>query len=172
MDVAWAVAVEDEHLGVALQGAQHHLLELAAAEHEARVDVVAHLGDGVDHFHARGAGQLAQLAEGVLHLPRALLVRHMHEHGAAVLGHHGPGRAHPGKLVFQGADGGAKVDVEPVKGNGSLGAPGLAIGVFGQEVRPVDVAGGAVGAGVNGRDEVKAKAREVDEVVVGEGLAA
>jgi hypothetical protein len=65
-----------------------------------------------------------------------------------------------------------EVDVEAVKGNGALGAPGLAVGVFGQEVRPVHVAGGAVGAGVNGGHEVEAQAREVDEVVVGEGLAA
>ena len=167
------VAVEDEHVGVALEGAEHHLVELALAEHEARVDLIAHLGDLVDDDHTRGAGELAEFTQGVFDEVGLALVGDVNEHRAAVV-LHGLARAgDAGELLLDGANHREEVGVHHVvQGGGALLAPDLVGGVFREEVRPEDVADGAVGLRVDGRDEVEAQAREVDEVVVGQRLAA
>src|SRR5690606_33185526 len=48
------VVVEDEGLGVEIDGADHHLLELALAQNELGVEPLAELDDAVDHRHPGG----------------------------------------------------------------------------------------------------------------------
>ena len=60
--------VEEEQVGAQPQAQEHDLHQLAAAEDEAGVDVLAPLDHLGDHLHPGGTGQLDQLGHGFLGL--------------------------------------------------------------------------------------------------------
>ena len=57
------VLIEDHQIDVALEGADHEVLEPARADQELAVDLRPVLGDDVHHVDARAARELAQLVE-------------------------------------------------------------------------------------------------------------
>ena len=83
------VAVEDQHVGVALQRAEHHLVELALAEHEASDRPArAPATTASTTSTPGGAGELAQLAERIVARCKCAalrLVADVHEDRAPVL---------------------------------------------------------------------------------------
>jgi len=59
------LAVEDDQVGAELHGAHEKLLELAASEHGAWIDLGAALNDAIEHGDVGRGRQLAQLGHGL-----------------------------------------------------------------------------------------------------------
>ena len=78
------IAIEDEDLRVELHGADDDLVELALAEHELRVDALAHLEDGVDDLDARRVRELAELADALVGDADARRARTCRRRGARI----------------------------------------------------------------------------------------
>ena len=81
-----------------------HVVELALAEHELRIDAIAQLHDRVDHLDARRARELAQLAHALVGVAvgrASRLVADVDQDRAAVLGLDLARRALPGELGLE-----------------------------------------------------------------------
>ncbi len=170
------LAIEDEDVGVELDGAHDDLFELALAHHEPGIDVRAHLDDRVRRLDPRRACELAELAHALLGLPERLrpagLVAHVHQDGAPVLGlDHARPRA-PRELRFEVAHQPADVDVRLGDGHGpDLPVGGAAVGAR-DVVRLAERARLAPRCQLDGGDEIEPQAHQIDPIVVRQRLAA
>ncbi len=105
------VLVEDHEIDVALEAADHQIGELAGADHRARIDGGARLGDHVDDRDPGGPGELAQL--GHVHLEgRAVAAGGDRDEDRALAVADVVGRGGAGELVLEVADPAAEFDVE------------------------------------------------------------
>ena len=186
------VAIDDQRLDVELGGADHHVVELALAEHEPRVDAIAKLEDAVGDGDAGGARELGELPQAVLRVgerARFALLADVHEDRAAVLRLDGARARLPRELRLERLDERAEIDVGAADGQRpylSIGQARLlgrerqrvaehrvahrAVVVHGHVVRKVERARLALGAQLDGRDEVEPQPHEIDEIVARERL--
>jgi hypothetical protein len=124
------LALKDDQVGALLHGGDHEVLELAAADHVAGVQIASALGDHLDHLDPGRIGQLPQLGHRLLEILQAaggdayqdaLARRSRDLAGVAVGG---------GGFLFEARQEGGEVEVEFVDRDRLFQVPGVAPGLF------------------------------------------
>ena len=161
------IGIEDHDLGAELHRAQQDLVELAAPDEEFRIGLGPALDEHVEHLHACGAAQLAQLGDPRLGILRAAKLDV--DEQRAVLTDVGRGDAmRTTELLLELRDQLEKV--RPRRGRW-LGRQ-LDRGAVRHHVTDVQLAGAARSVDGDRRHRVEAEQREVGHVVARERLVA
>jgi hypothetical protein len=167
------VVVEDERLCIELHGADHHILELAAAENVSRVHAVTHLQHAIDHFDPRSPCELRELSQRIFGLTGVSFVADVHEDRSALFGRDPAGVSGPSEFLLERRNDLRGAIVGFGVGNWAEGPEGRIVAVPGdREVvaivhaqRPLFTWREA-----DGDDHVEPQAREIDQVVPAQWL--
>ena len=161
------VLVEDHEVDVALEAADHQIGELAGADHRARIDGGARLGDHVDDGDPGGPGELAQL--GDVHLEgRAVAAGGDRDEDRALAVADVVGRRRAGELVLEVADPAAEFDVEIRRMTGRELGRRAPVGIGRTERRGVGERRQPVVAHPDRYDRIEPQQREVGQIVPGQ----
>ena len=162
------VAVEDEQIDPERHRPHEDLLQLALADHRARIDLAPPLQDDVQDFHAGRARQLAQLGHRVLGGGSRTGER-AHQDGAAFAPHRAT-RCGPRHLLLELGGGFLRIEPQLLDRRRLLEAIQLAALVEGEQRRQVDLPRQGVVARNDRGDRVETQQHQVGEVVARERL--
>jgi hypothetical protein len=168
------VAIEDQGLGVELRGADQDVVELPSPHHQLRIDPLAKLEHRVDHLDAGGVRELAELSQAVLRRVVSagdVLVSHVDEDRASVLGADLVRPIAAGKLLLEAGDERAEVDPLTANRQGPHDAVRLLPRLRGNVVREHGPARLTVRSELEGGDHVEPEPDEIDEIVLRQRLA-
>ena len=165
------VLVEDHQIDVALEGADHELVEAPGAEQQLRIDARPVLGEDRDHLDARRARQLLELFELHLDVERPTPGGDG-DQDRALGGSDLAGSRLAGELFLARSDEGAEVEVEQRRRRRLEVLDRGIVGVGGTQRRGVGQAGEPIGQRRDRDHRIESQEREVGEIVAGERLGA